>query len=38
MYDSYFVKNLGKEDGWIRRVKCPYTVGQATEKLKYQYI
>lgn len=25
-----------KEDEWIRRLKCPYTVGKATVKLKYQ--
>lgn len=36
MYDSYFVKkNLSKEDGWIRLVKCLSKDGQNTEKLKY---
>lgn len=25
-----------KEDEWIRRAKCPYMVGQTTEKSKYQ--
>lgn len=28
-------KNV-KEDEWTRRVKCPYAVGEAIEKLKYQ--